>query len=349
MKKLLSIFLVIVIVLGLCSCGKKAESKTRESRKEKDHTEQTTETESKQSQKMSSEYSETTETDDDSSTDPSTSETRHFNIWDDETHIEYKREKGFYTKYCDEMIEEAKKRLPDEISKITVYKVNTERISRYDRTITVKDQYDLNVSSISCDLDSVKCMEANTMTTDSWSSKPTGIVLLLTVNVRVVGTRTDTKDVIEETYISSFIVSRMGMTMTMDASEILDEGEIAFNFQHLDTCYGYFEYWINSSYLQDRKLLDGTILEYIALYSDPDHISSYSSKEETAYYGDFWNDFHGLFAKSIQEDVSIFFDGHTGLEDPAKQQRETADPNMGDGDDEPWDENDKENEIWKPE
>lgn len=344
MKNQLTIFLVIAVVLGMCSCSKKNSQESRKGRK----LEQYFETEEKQTKKTSSESADT-RSEDDQFTFPSASETRHFNIWDDETHIEYKREDGFYTEYCEEMIEEAKKRLPDEISKITVYKVNTEKRSKYESTIQVKDQYELSVADISCDLESMKCLEAKTMTTDGWADKPTGIVLLLSVNVHVVGTRVDTKEVIDETYVSSFIVSRMGMTMTMDASEILDEGEIAFNFQHLDTCYGYFEYWINSSYLQDRKLLDGTILEYIALYSDPDHISSYSSKEETAYYGDLWNEFHGLFAKSIQEDVSIFFDGHTGLEDPAKQQRETADPSMGDGDDEPWNEDDKENEIWKPE
>lgn len=317
--KILSLILAVGLLMS--GCGKKEEN-TEKSKK------------TKASEQVQTSDPEDTEDPDPSV--PSASETRHFNIWDDETHIEYKREKGFYSGYCEEMIEEAKKRLPDEISKITVYKVNTEKRSKYESTIQVKDQYELNVADISCDLESMKCLEAKTMTTDGWADKPTGIVLLLSVNVHVVGTRVDTKEVIDETYVSSFIVSRMGMTMTMDASEILDEGEIAFNFQHLDTCYGYFEYWINSSYLQDRKLLDGTILEYIALYSDPDHISSYSSKEETAYYDDLWNEFHGLFAKSIQEDVSIFFDGHTGLEDPAKQQRETADPSMGDGDDEPW-------------
>lgn len=320
MKPKTTIALLLMTALLLTGCGKEKETE-KKSKKAKS-------SESIQSQEQS-------DTENDDFSVPPASETRHFNIWDDDTHIEYKREKGFYTKYCDEMIDEAKKRLPDEINKITVYKVDTEKISKYDGSIRVRDQFDIAVSGIQCDLDSVKCIVAQTMTQDSWSDKPTGIVLLLTADVHVTGTRSDTGAMVDETYVSSFIVSRMGMTMTMDASEILDEGTIEFDFQYLNTCYGYFEYWISSDQLPDKKLLDESILEQIALYSDPDHVSSYSNKEEQEYNDNLWKDYKGLFPKSIQEDVSIFYDGHTGLEDPFEKQRETADPTMGDGDDEP--------------
>lgn len=320
-KKILSLLLAVGLLMS--GCGKREETSKKSKKTKASEQVQTSDPE---------------DTEDQDPSVPSASETRHFNIWDDETHIEYKREKGFYSGYCEEMIEEAKKRLPDEISKITVYKVNTRKISKYDSLTSVKDKYDLRVSSISCDLDSVKCYEACTMTVDSWSDKPTGIVLILGVNVRVVGTRTDTNEVIEETFISSFMVSRLGMTMTMDASEILDEGKLEFNYQYLDTCCGYFLYWISPSYLSERKLLDESILEYIGVCSVRHNVSAvHSSNEEKEYNEGFWGDFKGYnHPTSIGYDIDIYTDGHTGLEDPAKQQRETADPSMGDGDDEPW-------------
>lgn len=299
-------------------------------------TEETTKKKNKTStEKSDTEQSVTTNQDiliDKDITVPEPSETVVFDF-QDENGVEYERTQDFYKEYCSEMVEEAKRQLPDYIKGIDEYEVRVSKVSNYDKNIE-KNNYNINVTEISCDIDSVRCYMPFTLTRRRNSNvvaQDTGLGMLLSVNVHVKGTKVETGEPVDETYVSAFLVTQLGMTMSTDGMEIVDKGEIECDFSYLNVCNVSFHYYAYVSEID--TLLDADRLEWIYLCA---HIKS-SNKEKKEYYENFWSAYDKAYRIEAisSKNTDIYFDGHTGIEDPMHFEVDEGD---GDGDDEPGDE-----------
>ncbi len=318
-KKMVSIFLAAGLLMS--GCGKKAEQ-TKKSEKK---------TQTKQTEK-----GQTEDTEDIKFSVPSASETLRLEV-EDEQRIPYERPREFFNPYFFEMIETAKEQLPDAVKRIKLYKTNLEIRSNYKGYLCRKDVYEIDVSDISCELDSIRCLSAYAAVKERRLEGDAGLVLHLCVNIHVVGTRMDTGEQIDDTFISTFLVSRLGMTMTMDGTEILNKGETECNFLYLDTCYGKLDHYEDPGKLQ--HVFDAKTLQQVQLYAYDVGITD--TDEARLYHKEFWSDYdkYMLYKLLFKENgIDYTWSGDTGLEDPYKKQQETADPSMGDGDDAPWDE-----------
>lgn len=311
-KKMVSIFLAAGLLMS--GCGKK-EKQTKKSEKT---------TQTKQTEKGQTEDTEIVKF-----SVPSASETQRLHVMD-ENYMLYDWPSDFFDEYALEMIEEAKKQLPQAVQEITTYNVNVMKILHNNTKYSTEEKYEVAVDKIVCDVDSIKCMEAFIKYRERWLDGDSGLLLHLCVRVHVIGRRTDTGEMVDDTFLSTFLVSRMGMTMTMDGSEILDGGEIKCNFEHyLDTCFGYFYYFAFPDNI--TCLLDPDNLKSVLLWAlEADYASSQEQIEfRTAVFSEY--DKHQSLKIHVLDDYR--WNRNTGLEDPYK-----ADPSMGDGDDDPWDE-----------
>lgn len=308
--------------LLMSGCGKTAETTKK---KKKTSTE-----------KSGTEQSVTTNQDiliDKDITAPEPSETVIFDF-QDENRVEYDRPKDFYKEYCSEMVEEAKKQLPEYIKRIEEYTLYINKVSSYNYGV-IKDYSHISVTEISCDLDSVRCYEPFLLTQRPKRKdvQATGLGMLLSVNVHVKGTKVETGEAVDETYISAFIVTRLGMTMSSDGVKIVDTGDIKCDFSCLNECCGNFYYY---SYKENiGQLLDKDKLNSIHLEAKLHEF--YNHEEYTTYYENMWNSYIEAYRIETISDqnTDIYFDGETGIEDPMHFEVDEGD---GDGDDEPGDE-----------
>ena len=174
---------------------------------------------------------------------------------DERNDIEYyERPEGFYKKYFDEMIEEAKEVIPEEVKKITTFKVD---IEQYYQTRKNRADYkelidggtldcEIQVDKIECDVDSmtyINCRALEYNPDFPEEENPQGILLWLMVEMHVMGTNQSTGEYIDDVFLSPFQVARQGMTMTEDGSEIIDEGHLEFDCSFLNTSCFKFCYW----------------------------------------------------------------------------------------------------------
>ena len=162
-----------------------------------------------------------------------------FSVYDESEHDFYPRAAGFYKEYFDGMIEEAKKEIPDVIKDITTYKVDIEQKSDYGYIKDSHRKYEIDVDEISCDVDTMTRSEYYTLIhqKDKSAKNPQGLLLCLEVQVHVVGTDKSTGEHIDDTFISAVNVTRQGMMMTKDGSEIVDEGKVYCDFSFFNACY----------------------------------------------------------------------------------------------------------------
>lgn len=168
-----------------------------------------------------------------------------FNVYDESEHDFYPRSAGFYKEYFDGMIEEAKKEIPDVIKDITTYKVDIEQKSDYGYIKDSHRKYEIDVDEITCDVDTMTRSSYLTLEYQKKKSakNPQGLLLCLQVQVHVVGTDKATGEHIDDIFISGVNVTRQGMMMSKDGSEIVDEGEVYCDFSFFNACYYIVTYY----------------------------------------------------------------------------------------------------------
>lgn len=168
-----------------------------------------------------------------------------FDVYDESEHDFYPRAAGFYKEYFDGMIEEAKKEIPDVIKDITTYKVDIEQKSDYGYIKDSHRKYEIDVDEISCDLDSITFGSYYLLSYDKSkeAKNPQGLTIGLKVEVHVIGTDKATGEHIDDIFISGVNVSRQGMMMTKDGSEIVDAGKVYCDFSFFNACYYIITYY----------------------------------------------------------------------------------------------------------